>query len=109
MVTDCFCRASTSPQTEIPLVNVTLSHLRSKEITSIHKPCIPHSTDSRATTKCKLVYIRILPGKVVPLNSLIYSLIYQPKWNYTLYIGASIPYRLWVLVLKFRQVSSRHF
>ena len=53
--------------------------------------------------------IMILPGKVVPLNSLIYSLIYKPKWNYTLYIGASIRYRLWVLVLKFRQVSSRHF
>ena len=35
---------------------VTLSHLRSKEI-SIHKPCIPHFTDSRATTKCKPVYI----------------------------------------------------
>ena len=28
--------------------------------------------------------IMILPGKVVPLNSLIYSLIYKPKWNYTL-------------------------
>ena len=37
------------------------------------------------------------------------SEIYKPKWNYTLYIGASIRYRLWVLVLKFRQVSSRHF
>ena len=31
-------------------IHTTLSHLRSKEITSIHKPCIPHSTDSRATT-----------------------------------------------------------
>ena len=33
----------------------------------------------------------------------------QKKWNYTLYIGTSIRYRLWVLVLKFRQVFSRHF
>ena len=31
------------------LQHVTLSHLRSKEITSIHKPCIPHSNDSMAT------------------------------------------------------------
>ena len=29
---------------------ITLSHLRSKEITGIHKPCIPHSNDSSATT-----------------------------------------------------------
>ena len=41
------------------ILNVTLSHLRSKEITSIHKPCIPHSTDSRAITKCKLVCIQM--------------------------------------------------
>ena len=33
--------------------NVTLSHLRSKEITGIHKPCIPHSNDSSATTEYK--------------------------------------------------------
>ena len=32
--------------------NVTLSHLRSKEVTGIHKSCIPHSRD---TTKCKPV------------------------------------------------------
>ena len=32
---------------------VTLSHLRSKEITGIHKPCIPHSNDSSATTEYK--------------------------------------------------------
>ena len=44
------------------LSNVSLSHLRSKEITSIHKSYIPHS---RATTKCKLVCIQMLPGKVV--------------------------------------------
>ena len=35
--------------------HVTLSHLRSKEITGIHKPCIPHSNDSSATTEYKLV------------------------------------------------------
>ena len=32
---------------------VTLSHLRSKQITGIHKPCIPHSNDSSATTDYK--------------------------------------------------------
>ena len=32
---------------------VTLSHLRSKEITGIHKPCIPHSNNSSATTEYK--------------------------------------------------------
>ena len=30
-------------------INVTSSHLRSKEFISVHKPCIPHSRD---TTKC---------------------------------------------------------
>ena len=33
--------------------NVTLSRLRSKEITGIHMPCIPHSNDSSASTECK--------------------------------------------------------
>ena len=37
----------------------TLSHLRSKEITGIHKPCIPHSNDSGATTEYKLVCIQM--------------------------------------------------
>ena len=36
------------------IINVTLSHLRSKEITGTHKSCIPNS---RATTKCKPVYM----------------------------------------------------
>ena len=31
-------------------INVTLSYLRSKEITSIHKSCIPHSTDLQLKT-----------------------------------------------------------
>ena len=34
---------------------VTLSHLRSKEITGIHMPCIPHSNDSSATTEYRNV------------------------------------------------------
>ena len=38
----------------LQLLNVTLSHLRSKEITGIHKPCIPHSNDSSATTEYKV-------------------------------------------------------
>ena len=38
---------------------VTLSHLRSKEITGIHKPCIPHSNDSSATTEYKPVCIQM--------------------------------------------------
>ena len=29
---------------------VTLAHLRSKEITGTHKPCIPHSNNSRDTS-----------------------------------------------------------
>ena len=40
-------------------IYVTLSHLRSKEITGIHKPCIPHSNDSSATTEYKLVCIQM--------------------------------------------------
>ena len=52
--------------------------------------------------------IMILPGKVAPLNSDLLSDI-QTEVDYTLYIYTSIRYRLWVLVLKFRQVSSRHF
>ena len=38
------------------------------QIKGIHKPCIPHSTDSRATTKCELVYIQMQPGKVVHIK-----------------------------------------
>ena len=38
---------------------VTLLHLRSKEITGIHKPCIPHSNDSNATTEYKPVCIQM--------------------------------------------------
>ena len=45
--------------------DVILLHLRSKEITGIHKSCIPHS---RATTKCKPVYIQMSPGKVVHIK-----------------------------------------
>ena len=41
---------------------VTLSHLRSKEITGIHKPCIPYSNDSSATTEYK-------PGFVFKCNT----------------------------------------
>ena len=44
---------------------VTSSHLRSKEFISIHKPCIPHSTHSRDTTKRTLVYIQMQHRKVV--------------------------------------------
>ena len=40
-------------------IHVTLSHLRSKEITGIHKPCIPHSNDSSATTEYKPVCIQM--------------------------------------------------
>ena len=40
-------------------VNLTLSHLRSKEITGVHKPCIPHSNDSRAKTEYKPVYFQM--------------------------------------------------
>ena len=40
-------------------IYVTLSHLRSKEITGIHKPCIPHSNDSSATTEYKPVCIQM--------------------------------------------------
>ena len=40
-------------------MHVTLSHLRSKEITGIHKPCIPHSNDSSATTEYKPVCIQM--------------------------------------------------
>ena len=39
--------------------HVTLSHLRSKEITGIHKPCTPHSNDSSATTEYKPVCIQM--------------------------------------------------
>ena len=39
--------------TYITCMYVTLSHLRSKEFISIHKPCIPNSRD---TTKCTPVY-----------------------------------------------------
>ena len=39
--------------------HVTLSHLRSKEITGTHMPCIPHSNDSSATTKYKPVCIQM--------------------------------------------------
>jgi len=46
-------------------VNVTLSHLRSKEFQRIHKPCIPHHRD---TFKCTPVYIEMYPGKVVALQ-----------------------------------------
>ena len=38
------------------LLYVTLSHLRSKEINGIIKPCIPHSND---TTEYKLVCIQM--------------------------------------------------
>ena len=41
------------------LCYVTLSHLRSKEITGIHKPCIPHSNDSSTTTEYKPVCIQM--------------------------------------------------
>ena len=40
-------------------IYVTLSHLRSKEITGIHKPCMPHSNDSSATTEYKPVCIQM--------------------------------------------------
>ena len=40
----------------IQLPNVTSSHLRSKELISIHKSCIPHSRD---TIKCTPVYIQM--------------------------------------------------
>ena len=40
-------------------IYVTLSHLRSKEITGIHKPCIPHSNDFSATTEYKPVCIQM--------------------------------------------------
>ena len=39
--------------------NVTLSYLRSKDITGIHKPCISHSNDSSATTEYKLICIQM--------------------------------------------------
>ena len=47
--------------------NVTLSHLRSKELQRIHLPCIPLH---RETTKCTLVYIEMhmYPGKLVALQ-----------------------------------------
>ena len=38
------------------LLYVTLSHLRSKEINGINKPCIPHSND---TTEYKPVCIQM--------------------------------------------------
>ena len=34
------------------LLYVTLSLLRLKEITGIHKPCMPHSNDTRRATEC---------------------------------------------------------
>ena len=43
--------------TAILMCYVTLSHLRSKEITGMHKPCIPHSNDSSATTEYKPICI----------------------------------------------------
>ena len=46
-------------QNTITYIHVTLSHLRSKEITGIHKPCIPHSNDSSATTEYKPVCIQM--------------------------------------------------
>ena len=44
---------------EVIKKQVTLSHLRSKEITGIHKPCIPHSNDSSAITEYKPVCIQM--------------------------------------------------
>ena len=41
----------------VEIINVTLSHLRSKEITGIHEPCIPYSNHSRATSEYKPVYV----------------------------------------------------
>ena len=57
----------------------------------------------QANPSCPWYNYYILPGKVVPLN----SLIYQPKWNYTLYIGTSIPYRLWVLEFRHRHFYAK--
>ena len=43
----------------IMYIYVILSHLRSKEITGIHKPCMPNSNDSSATTEYKPVCIQM--------------------------------------------------
>jgi len=41
-------------------IYVSLSHLRSKELQRIHKPCIPRHRDA---SKCTPVYIQMYPGK----------------------------------------------
>ena len=46
---------------------VTLSHLRSKELQRMHKPCIPHHRD---TLQCTPVYIEMYPGDVKRLFTL---------------------------------------
>ena len=38
---------------------VTLLHLKSKEITGVHMPCVPHSNDSWATTEYQRVYVEM--------------------------------------------------
>ena len=47
-----YCKYHDTSKTVV-FVHVALSHLRSKEITGIHKLCIPHSNDSSATTEYK--------------------------------------------------------
>ena len=47
---------SQTPHCMLQHINVTFSHLRSKEFISVHKSCVPHSRD---TTECTLVYIQM--------------------------------------------------
>ena len=49
-------------------IYVILSHLRSKEIIGMPKPCIPHFNDSSATTEYILVYIQMFLGNVVDMR-----------------------------------------
>ena len=56
--------------------NVTLSHLRAKEIIGIRKPCIARSNDSSATTKHKPLHIQMLHRNVVDING---TLCFDPR------------------------------
>ena len=53
------CRLARVVRLDFVTSDITLPHLRSKEITGIHKPCIPHSNDSSATTEYKPVCIQM--------------------------------------------------
>jgi len=82
---------------------VTLSHLRSKEITGIHKPCTPHSNDSSATTEYKSNTGMWWTSSVhITLIKTVKSLFghHNLKVKHSLYMRIN-KYWLWVLVETF--------